>query len=137
LDDIALERNLDVALYATQTAMLTLDKVRIVGVSTAPNSTSGAADGIVISDGDPDQNWGDWPFQARLTDLSIEDTDRAGVLISGNGVHAVLETVTVTNAGFDPGATGAVLFQDDALVEGENTYALDESEFLPYSTDCP
>lgn len=135
LTDVVIADNHDAGLFSSGAALVALTNVTVGGTLPSPvgQGDDEAADGIVVTDGEPDEDYSKPYLGAVFTNVNVDAPGRAGVLVAGNGVAAdVAGGVSIGNAGYDPG-DGAVLAQDGAIVSGGPVFVLGEKEQLVFA----
>jgi hypothetical protein len=132
-----LSGNRDAGIFALQPGGLVLEDVEVVDTVAASvtDSDQTSGDGVVVVDGALDADWASPYFAAELRRVAISGGARAGVLLSGNGVSAALEAVTIDPSGVDPGG-GLPLAQGGPTVTG-SVYDLDAAGVVLEYTAAP
>ena len=137
-----LVRNHDAGIFALQAMSVRLEAVDVSETLAAGIAPAGlrdvdagtSADGITITDGAPDESWAERYFSAELVSVTVDAPGRAGVLLSGDGLSAVLGTIDIGAAGYDPGA-GLPIVQDGAAATGAAVYTIDAANALRFNAD--
>lgn len=104
--------------------LMAIDVSASTTIDAVAAGSESAGDGIVITDGAPEEDWADLYYSATLDTNAITGAARAGILITGNGVSAtLLGGQSLAGNGYD-----AVVTQDGPTVGADSTTTLDLSD---------